>query len=116
MIATDVVRRLLRQHPKLHPDSAAAGEFRSLGLGNLPFLEADENQPWGCFVDSPGEPLSPLPAFGLSPSKAADHFNSTTDLLLAEATSCIRTRKRADRSTRVLGGWAATWWCASSHP
>jgi len=85
MIATDVVRRLLRQHPKLHPDSAAAGEFRSLGLGNLPFLEADENQPWGCFVDSPGEPLSPLPAFGLSPSKAADHFNSTTDLLLAEA-------------------------------
>ncbi|CAK9102702.1 Bifunctional arginine demethylase and lysyl-hydroxylase PSR [Durusdinium trenchii] len=43
------VRRLLRNHPKLHPRSAAA-ELKALGLAKLPILEWELEQPWGQFV------------------------------------------------------------------
>lgn len=45
------VRRLLRNHPKLHPRSAAAAELKALGLSKLPILEWELEQPWGHFVE-----------------------------------------------------------------
>lgn len=85
MVCAEVLRRLLRQHPKLHPGSASAAEFGTLGLGHLPFLDVDEDQPWGCFVDSPEGRLSPLSVGLVSPKAPAEALGSTAELLLAEA-------------------------------
>lgn len=73
------VRRLLRQHPKLHPDSASAAEFRALGLGSLPFLEWDVEQPWGRLLESP-TPVTPRADESPSPKLSPRGASEPTDL------------------------------------
>lgn len=73
-LSQDVVHRLLRQHPKVHPESEAAEEFRALGLGHLPFLEFDLEQPWGRFLEeaSPSAAAFSAGDIGPSPRDAGD--------------------------------------------
>jgi len=73
------LQRLFRHHPKLHPESAAAAEFRQLGLGKLPFLEWEVEQPWGRLVDEHplpvltiDEPLSPTAPVVFPPPTGRD--------------------------------------------
>mmetsp|Transcript_41268 Transcript_41268/g.74608 ORF Transcript_41268/g.74608 Transcript_41268/m.74608 type:complete len:328 (-) Transcript_41268:40-1023(-) len=56
-----VLRRLLRFHPKLHPDCPAAEEYRQLGLGHLPFLDWDEARPWGRLLEPTSDEMADAP-------------------------------------------------------
>mmetsp|Transcript_25845 Transcript_25845/g.59642 ORF Transcript_25845/g.59642 Transcript_25845/m.59642 type:complete len:322 (-) Transcript_25845:66-1031(-) len=56
-----VLRRLLRFHPKLHPECPAAEEYRQLGLGHLPFLDWDEARPWGRLLEPPSDEMADVP-------------------------------------------------------
>lgn len=100
------LQRLLRHHPKLHPESAAAAEFQALGLGNLPFLQWDVAQPWGRFLESPipvdlEEPASPTavifppsprleraPAEEVPGATSAEACAACGNILMADAVFC----------------------------
>eukprot|EP00933_Yihiella_yeosuensis_P053049 TRINITY_DN51212_c0_g1_i1.p1 TRINITY_DN51212_c0_g1~~TRINITY_DN51212_c0_g1_i1.p1 ORF type:complete len:242 (-),score=69.59 TRINITY_DN51212_c0_g1_i1:102-827(-) len=57
-LAEGAVRRLLRHHPKVHPDSITAAELKRIGLGRLPILEWEVEQPWGRYLESAPEQQS----------------------------------------------------------
>eukprot|EP00929_Paragymnodinium_shiwhaense_P049768 TRINITY_DN25095_c0_g1_i1.p1 TRINITY_DN25095_c0_g1~~TRINITY_DN25095_c0_g1_i1.p1 ORF type:complete len:270 (+),score=47.52 TRINITY_DN25095_c0_g1_i1:73-882(+) len=57
------LQRLLMHHPRLHPDSTAAAEFRKLGLHGMPFLdEAGGDRPWGRLLEMQPELQADSPA------------------------------------------------------
>jgi len=68
--AEAAVRRLLRNHPKVHPASVAAAELKALGLGDLPLLEWDVEQPWGQYLEGASPRLAEDAAY-LAAAQAA---------------------------------------------
>eukprot|EP00931_Biecheleriopsis_adriatica_P021916 TRINITY_DN1419_c0_g2_i1.p1 TRINITY_DN1419_c0_g2~~TRINITY_DN1419_c0_g2_i1.p1 ORF type:complete len:272 (-),score=63.39 TRINITY_DN1419_c0_g2_i1:353-1168(-) len=76
------IRRLLRHHPKVHPDSVASAELKALGLGFLPILEWDVEQPWGRYLQE-ADPLQ-RPALQEPLSPPSDPFGGRFGVVQAE--------------------------------
>mmetsp|Transcript_23616 Transcript_23616/g.55005 ORF Transcript_23616/g.55005 Transcript_23616/m.55005 type:complete len:373 (-) Transcript_23616:54-1172(-) len=95
------LRRLLRHHPKVEQDSAAAEEYRRLGLGALPFLDAEKVRPWGRLLEpmddeAEAQEFSHQPAVA-SPPAARPQPNVVPDIGLSR-------RAAEEEPEVVLGG------------
>lgn len=87
------VRKLLRQHPKVHPDSVYATELKAIGLGHLPFLEWDLASPWGKYLECSDD--ARVQEVAAAPGYAADGRPAEPRLIPWEAPSSYRSRGRS---------------------